>query len=138
MSEPTSVGLQGTAPSREVLAVSGFLPFIARLTRCGSLLFTSGVTPRQFDTLTVPDGFDAQCMTVFANADSLLRTAGSSFASALSVTIYLADMANWDAMNDEYVKYIDQAAPPSRAAIEVKSLHLGYEIEVQVTAWAPQ
>lgn len=53
-------------------------------------LFISGQTPERSDG-SVPDGFEAQCRTVWDNIEKQLRDAGMSLDNLVKVTVYLSD-----------------------------------------------
>ncbi|MEH3107394.1 MAG: RidA family protein [Sphingomonas fennica] len=75
-----------------------------------------------------------QTRAVLAQVDDLLARAGSSKDRILTATIWLADMADFAAMNAVWDDWVDRANPPARATGEAKLAAPGYLVEVIVTA----
>lgn len=71
-----------------------------------------------------------QTATALAEVDSLLAQAGSDKAHLLSVTIWLADMADFAAMNGVWDAWIAGVAAPARATGEAKLASPDYLVEV--------
>ena len=77
---------------------------------------------------------EAQTRAVLAAIDILLEQAGSDRSRILQATIWLADMADFDAMNRLWEEWLDGAAAPARATGEVRLATPDYRIEIIVTA----
>jgi enamine deaminase RidA (YjgF/YER057c/UK114 family) len=60
---------------------------------------------------------------------------GSSLARVIKCTAMLADMAEWGAMNQEYVRFFPSHRP-ARSAFGTTGLALGARIELECTALA--
>ena len=75
-----------------------------------------------------------QTRTVLAQIDRLLVEAGSDKSRMLSVTIWLADIADFAEMNSVWDSWIDPANPPARATGESKLAAPEYKVEIIVTA----
>ena len=71
-----------------------------------------------------------QTTEVLAAIDAVLAKCGSSKSKLLSCTIWLADMADFPAMNAVWDGWVDKANPPGRATGEVKLANPGWKIEV--------
>lgn len=56
-------------------------------------------------------GFAEQAEQVFQNVTALLEAAGSSWADAVKVTVFLADFADFAKMNEIYLKYVSEPYP---------------------------
>jgi 2-iminobutanoate/2-iminopropanoate deaminase len=78
----------------------------------------------------------AQTERVMENLSEVLQAAGSSFAGALRCTIFLADMADFAAVNEVYARYFEGSVPPSRACVAVRSLPRGVDVEIDCIAEA--
>lgn len=74
-----------------------------------------------------------QTEQVFANIKAILDEAGYSFADVLKSTVFIADIADFAAMNEVYKKYY-QTECPARSAFAVKSLPLGALVEIETVA----
>lgn len=75
-----------------------------------------------------------QTRQVLAEVDRLLAAAGSNRSRIVSVTIYLADMADFAAMNSVWDAWVPQDAKPARATVEAKLATPAYRVEMQVVA----
>jgi enamine deaminase RidA (YjgF/YER057c/UK114 family) len=75
-----------------------------------------------------------QTRQVLAEIDRLLGALGSDRSHMLSVTIYLAEIADFAAMNAEWSRWIPADAKPARATVEAKLASPQYLVEMQVTA----
>ncbi len=69
-----------------------------------------------------------------ASVDALLAQAGSDKSRILSVTVWLADMADFAAMNAVYDAWVDKANLPARATGESRLATPDYLVEFIVTA----
>lgn len=78
----------------------------------------------------------AQTAEVLASIDELLAKAGSSKDKLLMATIFLSDMANFDAMNSIWDKWVSQGHTPARATVEAKLATPDLKVEIVVTAAA--
>ena len=75
----------------------------------------------------------SQTEQVFANIKAILDEAGYSFADVVKSTVFIADIADFGAMNEVYKKYY-QTECPARSAFAVKSLPLGALVEIESIA----
>lgn len=80
------------------------------------------------------DDVAAQTRTALAEIDALLAEAGSDKSKILSATIWLADIAEFAAMNAVWDAWVDPANPPARATSEAKLATPDYLVEVIVVA----
>lgn len=79
----------------------------------------------------------AQTRAVLASIDTLLGEAGTDRSRLLTATIWLADMADFAAMNAVWEEWIGGANAPTRATGEVRLATPDYKVEVIVTAALP-
>lgn len=84
----------------------------------------------------VGEGADvtAQSRSALAEVDRLLAAAGSDKSRILSCTIWLADIADFGAMNAVWDAWVDPANPPARATGEARLATPDYRVEFIVTA----
>ena len=80
------------------------------------------------------DDIIAQTTTVLSEIDRLLALAGSDKSRILMATIWLADIADFAAMNSVWDAWVDQANPPARATSEAKLAAPEYLVEIVITA----
>ena len=86
----------------------------------------------------VPDdaGLDIQGQTqqVLDYIDRWLIEAGSGRRNLISATIYLADLADYDGMNQVWDAWLPSACAPARATVQAKLARPGWRVEIQVIA----
>ncbi len=75
-----------------------------------------------------------QCRDALASVDRLLALAGSDKSKILSCTIWLADMADFGAMNAVWESWVDPANPPARATGEAKLATPDFRVEFIIVA----
>ncbi|PVM86878.1 hypothetical protein DDF62_17655 [Caulobacter radicis] len=75
-----------------------------------------------------------QTREVLAQIDDTLAQAGSSKDKLLSVTIYLADMAGFDEMNQAWDAWVDSDNPPARATVEARLARPTMAVEMTAIA----
>lgn len=101
----------------------------------GGLVFLSGILPAR-DELAADASFEAQCDSVFAQCEKVLRAAGCGVEDVVQCTAYLAGVEHWSAFNTVYARVFG-AHKPARAVVPVPALHYGYLVEVQLMAQRP-
>ena len=102
--------------------------------KAGNLLFISGQIPIDPTTGNLIEGdIAAQAEQVMRNLTALLRAAGAGFTNVVRTTVYLADMNDFNGMNEVYSRYIVDPAP-SRATVQVARLPRDVKIEIDAIA----
>jgi 2-iminobutanoate/2-iminopropanoate deaminase len=102
--------------------------------RAGEWLICSGQVGQK-DGALVPGGVAAQVAQAIENISLLLAGAGSSLESVVKTTVFLADIADYQAMNDAYISAFTDHRP-ARSAFAVAALPMGAAVEIE--AWAYQ
>ena len=75
-----------------------------------------------------------QTSQVLEAIDALLAQAGTDKSKILMATIWLADIADFEAMNAVWDAWVDKANPPARATSEGKLASSDYLVEIIVVA----
>ncbi|MGL4603764.1 MAG: RidA family protein [Iodobacter sp.] len=75
-----------------------------------------------------------QTVEVLGFVDKLLGEIGSDKQKILSVTIYLADMNDYDAMNQAWSEWVAAGHTPARATVEARLADPRYKVEMSVVA----
>ncbi|MDR1562711.1 MAG: RidA family protein [Dysgonamonadaceae bacterium] len=102
--------------------------------RVGNFVFLSG----QLGIDPVTGEFAAadvagQAEQVFKNIVAVLSEAGLNFDNVVKTVVFLADMADFTALNEVYAKYF-KSPYPARSAVAVKALPKGGLVEIEVIA----
>lgn len=75
-----------------------------------------------------------QTRQILEKASHKLGLAGSGKSQLLNATIWLRDIADFDAMNRVWEGWIDPANPPARATCESRLAHPDILVEIVLTA----
>lgn len=75
-----------------------------------------------------------QTEEVLACIDRLLAEVGSDKSKILQVTIFLSDMADYDAMNQAWSAWVQAGHTPARATVQAKLADPRYLVEMTVIA----
>jgi len=81
----------------------------------------------------VGGGIAEQTEQVLQNLAAVLRGAGLTLADVVKTTVYLADLADFAAMNDVYGRHF-AGALPARSTVGVAALPKGARVEIDVVA----
>ena len=98
--------------------------------RYGELLFISGklgIRPER--------GIEPETRTALTKIKGALEEFGSSMDRVLKCTVFLADMAEWGAMNEVYKEFFPENKP-ARAAVGVNGLAAQARVEIECVAAA--
>ena len=99
----------------------------------GPFVFVSGQLPVDPATGAIPDGAAAQAERAFANVLAILAAAGLGPESVVKTTVFLADLADFAAVNEVYSRMF--SAPfPARSCVQVAALPRGARLEVEAIA----
>jgi len=102
--------------------------------RKGDFLFTSGQLGIDPDTGNfVIGGVKEQTVQVFKNIKAILVEAGYTIDDIVKTTVFLADMADFAAMNEVYATQFDSTFP-ARSAVAVKTLPKNGLVEIEIIA----
>ncbi|WP_148861544.1 RidA family protein [Marinobacter fonticola] len=108
-------------------------PRMSQVTIHGNTVYTAG----QVATDASADASD-QTRQILAGLDRLLADAGTDKGHLLSATIWVADMADFDAMNSAWDAWVVSGQTPARACIEAKLAKAEWKVEIMVTAALPE
>ena len=113
---PAAIG-----PYSQAIEVNGFV-------------YASGQLPIDPATGNFPEGgVAAQTRQSILNAENILQAAGTDLKHVVKTTVYLADMADFGAMNEVYAQFFSEPYP-ARSAVAVKDLPKGALVEIEVLA----
>ena len=100
----------------------------------GGMVFASGQVP--IDPATdqfVSGGIKEQTRQSLTNARSILQQAGTDLSHVVKTTVFLADMADFAAMNEVYAAFFE-GAYPARSAVQVARLPKDDDVEIECIA----
>ena len=101
----------------------------------GDTLYLSGSTGG--DPVTgqlVKGGFEPELRQIMSNVQTVLKEAGMTLADVVTVTAYLADMADFGRFNEIYREYFTSTPLPTRSTVAVQGLARGARLELTMTA----
>jgi len=106
---------------------------VVRLHGGGRMVFTSGQVGLDPAKNELVEGIEAQTEQVFRNLETVLRGAGVSLADVVKTTVFLADMQDFNKMNEVYARQFT-AEPPARTTIAAAGLPRGARVEIEAVA----
>lgn len=84
--------------------------------RGGGLLFVAGQLGTRDDGTLVAGGVQPETRRALEKIKALVESEGSTMDRVVKCTVFLADIAEWDAMNVEYAKFFP-GRKPARTAV---------------------
>ena len=106
----------------------------SQATSNGDLLFTAGQIPLTTDgELYDDEDIATQTERALDNLKAVVEEAGAGMEDVLKTTVFLADIEDFEEMNETYGTYFPDD-PPARSAVEVGALPLGIGVEIEAVA----
>lgn len=108
--------------------------------RTGDLVFVMGQTGRDPETGKLEEGLEAQTSRMLSNIEAILNAAGCSPADIVKVTLLLADIKDFKAVDVLYSAWLPGRGVtplPARTAFAVASLPAGALVMLEVVAAYP-
>jgi len=108
--------------------------------RTGDLVFLTGQTGRHPDTGTLEEGLEAQTRRTLQNVEAILNAAGCSPADIVKVTLLLADIKDFKAVDQIYASWLPGRGItplPARTAFQAAALPAGALVMLEVVAADP-
>lgn len=104
-------------------------PRMSQAVVCNGMVFLAGQVAED-----AKQDAGGQTKQVLAAIDRLLAEAGSDKSRVLTATVYLADMADYAAMNAAWDAWVSPGNAPARATVEAQLARPGWLVEIVVTA----
>lgn len=105
--------------------------------QAGDFVYLSGQIPLDPKTGKLAEGGIAeQAVQVFHNIHAVLAAAGLSFADVVNVTVYLADINDFQLVNKCYADVFTGDVLPARCAVGISALPLGAKLEIACAAYS--
>lgn len=108
--------------------------------RVGELVFVTGMTGRSPDTGELEEGLEAQTRRMLANIDAILSAAGCTKEDVVKVTLLLADIGDFKAVDAIYAAWLPGLGItpwPARTAFAALALPAGALVMLEVVAAYP-
>jgi 2-iminobutanoate/2-iminopropanoate deaminase len=105
--------------------------------QAGQFTFTSGqlgLDPATGD-FAAPDAA-GQARQALTNLAAVLAAAGLGLGDVVKTTVFLADMADFAAVNAVYAEFFPAGVLPARSAVQVAALPKGARVEIEAVAAA--
>lgn len=101
---------------------------------CDGWVFCSGQIPLDPNTMEVIDGdVSEQAELVMTNLTRVLEAAGARLDTVVKTTIFLADMGDFQKVNEVYGRHFGDHRP-ARATVAVRELPKSVAVEVECVA----
>lgn len=101
--------------------------------KAGGMVFLSGQLGLDPKTGQLADGVVAQAEQSLENIEALLAAAGAALDNVVKTTVFLADIADFAAVNEVYASRFPEPYP-ARSAVQVGALPVGALVEIEVIA----
>jgi 2-iminobutanoate/2-iminopropanoate deaminase len=82
----------------------------------------------------VEGGVRPETEQVMKNLAAVLEAGGCAFTDVVKTTIYLADMADFQTVNEIYGRAFEGTTPPARSTVQVAGLPRGARVEIDAMA----
>jgi len=77
---------------------------------------------------------EGQTRDILGQIEALLQEVGSAKSKVLAATVYLRDIADFNAMNKAWDAWVDASNPPARTTVEAHLARPDLRVEITVTA----
>ena len=108
--------------------------------RTGDLVFVTAQTGRDPDTGKLEEGLEAQTRRMLSNLDGVLNAAGCSPADIVKVTLLMANIKDFKAIDQIYAAWLPGLGVtplPARTAFAVAALPAGALVMMDIVAAFP-
>ena len=99
----------------------------------GGLVFVAGQLGLRPGDTAVEGDIGAQTEQALANLAAILEAAGSSMENLVKTSVFLADLDDFQGMNDVYAAKVGDR-PPARSTFQVARLPSGALVEIEAVA----
>ncbi|HHX37030.1 MAG TPA: RidA family protein [Clostridiaceae bacterium] len=99
----------------------------------GEQIFLSGQVGFDMTTKKLPDTVEEQMRNALLNIESILKAAGAVKEDVVKTTVFLQDMADFDAINKVYAEFFGDHKP-ARSCVAVAALPIGALVECECIA----
>ncbi len=134
----TSIALPTSARAQQAAADIEFIGSrpnraLADAVRVGNTIYLSGKLGTAPGRGLVEGGIEPETRQTMENIKSALEGLGATMDDVVKCTVFLADMAEWGAMNGVYTTYFTKHKP-ARSAVGVNGLAINARVEIECIA----
>jgi 2-iminobutanoate/2-iminopropanoate deaminase len=126
------VAARAQAPAIEFAAPTPGAP-LSQYVRVGEAIFLSGMLGTGADGALAAGGIGPETRQALTNVKAALEKAGATIDDVVKCTVFLADMAEWGAMNEVYTTFFTKHKP-ARSAVGVNGLARNGRVEIECIA----
>ena len=101
--------------------------------RVGDVLYLSGMVGDDDNGTLVPGGIEAETRQALENIRDELELRGSSLDRVVRCLVMMADIGEWERMNEVYITFFPRHRP-ARSAMGANGLVLGARVEIECMA----
>ena len=99
----------------------------------GELVFVAGQLGLAPGDTAVEGDVGRQTEQALANLAAILEAAGSSMDKLVKTSVFLADLDDFQGMNEVYARHVGDT-PPARSTVEISALPSGALVEIEAVA----
>jgi 2-iminobutanoate/2-iminopropanoate deaminase len=99
----------------------------------GELVFVAGQLGLEPGDTTIEGDVATQTAQALSNLAAILEAAGSSMDNLVKTSVFLLDLADFQAMNEVYATRVG-SRPPARSTFQVAGLPSGARVEIEAVA----
>lgn len=101
----------------------------------GDLIYTAGITAHDpmTQTLVGPGDIRHQTQQILQNMSAILESAGSDLNHVFKTLVFVSDISQFEAFNEEYKKFFP-VDPPARSTMQVGKFSGEMVIEIEAIA----
>jgi 2-iminobutanoate/2-iminopropanoate deaminase len=103
--------------------------------KTGDLVFVSGQLGLKPGDTQISGTIQEQTEQIFKNLQAILEAAGSSLDRIVKTTVFLANLGDFQGMNEVYATQVGEDRP-ARSTVEVAALPSGALVEIEAIATA--
>lgn len=100
----------------------------------GDWVFTAGQLGAEPGTGELKEGIESQTLRALENLAGVLAEAGADWGHVVKTTVFLNDLADFDAFNTVYAEIVEEPFP-ARSTVEVADLPKGALVEIEAIAY---
>jgi 2-iminobutanoate/2-iminopropanoate deaminase len=127
--------IAGAAMPRSIIKPVPVIGPYSPAVKIGRFLFVSGQIALDSTGTLKNESIEVETRQVLNNLNFILQSAGYDSSNAVSATVYLKNMNDYQKMNLVYGGYFQEGNYPARVAVEVANLPRQANVEISLIAY---